>query len=80
MILSKEQLDSEVERLTENIQQAAWNNTTPIQMKVINNKYSVEIKELVAEKRKARKRWQQTRAPSDKNKLNNLTQQLKREI
>lgn len=34
----------------------------------------------VKEKRKARKRWQQSRDPADKNILNNLSQQLSREI
>jgi hypothetical protein len=35
---------------------------------------------LVKEKRKARKEWQRSRTAENKNKLNNLTQQLKREI
>jgi hypothetical protein len=38
------------------------------------------MEQLVTEKRKLRKRWQQTRAPEDKNRLNSRTQRLKREI
>ena len=35
---------------------------------------------MVTEKRKARPRWHQTRHPQGKTELNNLAQQLKREI
>jgi len=38
------------------------------------------MRELIAEKRKARQRWHQTRDPQDKTELNSLAQQLKREI
>jgi hypothetical protein len=37
----------------------------------------MEIRQLVTEKRKLRKRWQQTRAPEDK-RINNHTQRLKK--
>jgi hypothetical protein len=40
----------------------------------------MEIRQLVTETRKLRKRWRQTRSPGDKNKLNNRTQRLKRGI
>jgi hypothetical protein len=36
--------------------------------------------ELISEKRKARKKWHQTRVPQDKTRLNNLTLQIKEEI
>lgn len=74
------QLDMEVERFTIAIQTAAWNNT-PLQ---INQKYGVnypeEIRNLVKEKRRLRRRWQQSRDPNDKTILNNKSQKLKREI
>lgn len=77
---NKEQLDREAEKLVVDIQQAAWKSTPEFKMKTIGNNYPKEIKELVAAKRRARKKWQQTRAPIDKNRLNQLTQQLRREI
>lgn len=39
-----------------------------------------EIKKMVSEKRKARKRWKQTRSPGDKRLVNKLSGQLKRAI
>jgi hypothetical protein len=38
------------------------------------------MRELIAEGRSARKRWQQTRTPADKTRLNNLSLQLEGEI
>lgn len=75
-----EQLDEETENFMKIIQKAAWKNTPFITGKTRENNYPKEIRELIAEKRKARKRWQHTRAPTDKTSLNNLSQQLKREI
>jgi hypothetical protein len=46
----------------------------------VGNNYLLEIRELVRDKRRARRKWQTTRNAADKTKLNNLTQQLKREI
>lgn len=79
-IKNKKQLDMETEKLIIDIQQAAWNSTTIVQTKTPCNNYPKIIKELVTEKRKARKKWQQTRTPTDKNRLNNLTQKLRRKI
>lgn len=75
-----EQLDEEIELLVTNIQQAAWNNTPPIIQRTKGNNYPKEIRDLISEKRKLRRKWHQTRAPADKTRLNNATQQLKREI
>jgi predicted ATP-dependent endonuclease of OLD family len=77
---SEEQLDKEVKKFIVDIQQSAWVNTPEIKRRLKGNNYPKEIRELIAEKRKTRRRWQQTRAPQVKTKLNNLTQQLKREI
>lgn len=77
---SKHQLDIETENLISLIQKAAWNNTREVKFRTVGNNYPVEIRNMVREKRKARKKWQQTRHPADKTVLNNLTQQLKREI
>jgi 16S rRNA G527 N7-methylase RsmG len=46
----------------------------------VGNNYPLEIRELVRDKRKSRRKWQTTRNAADKTKLNNFTQQLKREI
>lgn len=74
------ELEEEAENFTNIIQIASWNNTKGTASKPIGKSYPREIRTLVLEKRKARKKWQQTRSPSDKTILNNKSQQLKREI
>lgn len=75
-----DQLEYEAEIFMNDVQQAAWANTPQIKRKTVGNNYPKEIKELVVEKRKIRRRWQQFRNPADKTMLNNLCQRLKREI
>jgi hypothetical protein len=77
---TKEQIDEEVELLVKNIQKAAWNNSPTISTRTKGNNYPKEIRVLITEKRKLRRKWQQSRAPTDKTILNNATQHLKREI
>jgi hypothetical protein len=77
---TEDQLDFEVEKLISDIQQAAWQNTPIVTRKLKGNNYPREILKLIAEKRKARKKWQRTRAPQDKTVANNLAAQLKYEI
>lgn len=77
---TKEELDKEVEILVNCIQQAAWDNTPNLTIRTKGNNYPKEIREQIREKRKLRRRWHQTRAPQDKTRLNNATQQLKRDI
>lgn len=77
---TKEQLEAEVELLTKQIQVAAWNNTPPIPTRTEGKNYPKEIRNLIAEKRKLRRKWHQTRFPTDKMELNKATQHLKREI
>lgn len=77
---TEEQLDYEVEKLVNDIQNSAWENTPEIKRKLKGNNYPREILELIVQKRKARKKWQQTRSAQDKTLLNNLTSQLKDEI
>lgn len=62
------------------IQNSAWHNTRTIDARPTSTSYPEYILNKVKEKRRARKRWQQSRDPADKNILNNLTQQLSREI
>lgn len=72
------QLEDELEVLNSSIQQAAWESSPIIHTKfVMKQNYPLEVRELVREKRKARKTWQRTRAPEHKNILNFLCNKLK---
>lgn len=78
-LITNEQLDEAAEQLTKAIQQAAWAATPPATARdICKLDYPIEVKELVKEKRLARKRWQETRDPEDKTNANRLSQQLKR--
>lgn len=75
------ELEDEVDRFVEAIQRAAWRNTPSRSYKINRNeKYPREIIELVREKRKARKKWQNTRAPQHKTVLNRLCNRLRDSI
>ena len=76
------ELEDEVGRFIEVIQNAAWNNTPFRRKEVVHSegKYPPEIKELIITKRRARKRWQQSRAPQHKTILNHLCNELKKAI
>ena len=80
LLKNRQQLDEEVELFTKNIQQAAWTSTPEIKRRISGNNYPKEIRELISEKRKLRKTWQQTRSPHDKTRFNNFSQKLKRSI
>lgn len=75
-----EQLESEVQSFTLAIQKAAWAATPELNSKVKRNVYPKEVCDIISEKRRARKRWQLTRAPSDKNRLNSLNNKLRKKI
>lgn len=75
-----EQLEKETENFTRFVQTIAYNNTKEVTHTTKGVNYPVGIRELIREKRRARRKWQQTRDPSDKTILNNKTQRLKREI
>lgn len=77
---NEEDLDRELEQLVENIQSSAWENTPTIVKKYTGINYPKEITDLVAIKRRARKRWQRSRAPSDKTVLNRLVRELSQKI
>ena len=77
---SIEELENASETFTKLIQSTAWANTKISKSKKTSDSYPEYIMNKVKEKRKARKRWQQSRDPADKNILNNITQQLRREI
>lgn len=77
---SKEQVDHEIEKLVDDIQSSAWENTPQSVRKNTGIKYPREILALVTEKRRARCRWQRTHAPSDKTTLNRLVRELRNKI
>ncbi|XP_055840136.1 RNA-directed DNA polymerase from mobile element jockey isoform X2 [Episyrphus balteatus] len=76
------ELEAAVDNFVNIIQKAAWNNT-PCQREISGYKdvkYPQEIKDVLKEKRKALKKWQQTRAPQHKSNLNRLSNLLKKMI
>ena len=76
---TNEQLEKDAVLFTEMIQLTAKENTPPLKLNVILNKnYPLEIKAMILEKRKARKKWTETRNPQRKTEFNRLSQQLKR--
>lgn len=79
-LISKNDIEKEVHKLVSDIQKSAWESTPGVNRTITKRNYPKEIKDLVADKRRARRTWQKTRAPQHKAKLNNLCQQLRREI
>lgn len=75
-----EDLEHASENFMKLIQNTAWANTKNIHSIKASTSYPEYIMNKLKDKRRARKRWQQSRDPADKNILNNLTQQLSREI
>lgn len=76
-----EQLLEEVELYNRNVQQAAWNNTPVVSRTTAKSmNIPLEVRQLVREKRKARKKWQISRYPQDKMVLNRLSNKLKEVI
>jgi hypothetical protein len=70
-------IETAVEHLTKAIQTAAW-EATPTQQHVPDKAgCPIIVKQMIAEKRKARKRWQSSRGQQDKQKFNKLTKDLK---
>lgn len=75
-----EQLETELQNLIANIQLSAWENTPKVEGKTRGINYPIEIREKIKEKRKARRRWQESRTPLSKNVLNRLGKELKNMI
>lgn len=77
-IKSNFELEEELENLTQNIQQAAWKSTPEQKSRGKEGiLYPLEVRELVKEKRRARKLWHNSRAPGDKATYNRLANELK---
>lgn len=76
---SPEDLDMAVEHLNNVIQNSAWRATPDSKTEIVPHmKYPVEVNMKIAEKRRLRRVWQNSRMQRDKNNLNRATQQLKR--
>lgn len=72
-----DEMDTAIEHFNRCIQQAAWAATSVTDLKTNIKRCPSHIKEMIAEKRRLRKRWQTTRAPEDKRKLNQAIKQVK---
>jgi ssDNA-binding Zn-finger/Zn-ribbon topoisomerase 1 len=66
-----------VATLTDRIQQAAWLATPPLRSQHMTGRCPQCIKQKLTDKRKARRRWQITRAPEAKETYNKLAKELK---
>lgn len=80
-IKENHEIEEAVQYLTNLLQDAA-RKATPAQNRTLpdNKNIPLHIKELVQEKRRARRRWQQTRNIQDKTQLNRLTHRLHQAI
>jgi hypothetical protein len=63
--------------IEEGIQQAAWQATPPLRSQHVTDSCPSYIKYKLTDKRKARRRWQTTRAPEAKHTYNKLAKDLK---
>jgi hypothetical protein len=72
----QDEIEAAVHDFTALVQTAAWKATPPYSRRATDNNLPLRIKELVQEKRRARRVWQYTRDPSDKRQLNRLTHRL----
>lgn len=70
------EIENELESLMVSIQEAAW-KSTPKNTKCVKTSSTEEVRNLIKEKRKARKKWQNCRTTENKNKLNQLCNNLK---
>lgn len=75
---SDEDISDAVEHFNSCIQSAAWQSTPVLESRTAHKSYTpCNIREKLAEKRNARKLWQQSRCPTDKTRLNAITKELK---
>ena len=70
-------IEEAVENITKAIQNAAWQATPDSNDQTHREESPITIKQKLAYKRKARKRWQLIRAPQDKQCYNKLAKELK---
>ncbi len=76
---NQDQLDEAAEQFTKMIQEAAWKATPPnTERDIPALNFPLKVRNLVTEKRQARRKWHNTRDPADKTIFNRLSQRLKR--
>lgn len=76
---SPDDIDEAVEQFNISIQNAAWKATIPLPKKPPKEvNYPIQVKQKIAEKRRLRRVWQNSRNQIDKTNLNRAAQQLKR--
>lgn len=73
------EIDDAVNQLNTMLKTAAQQATSPI-VRRKNSNITLEVSQLVAQKRKAKAEWHRTHHPSDKTRLNNLSNQLKAKL
>lgn len=66
--------------ITNLIQVAAWSNTPEVQNKTSSTVLPNEIKQKIAEKRRLRRIWQQTRHPHDRTLFNRAIKELRKTL
>jgi hypothetical protein len=66
-----DQLEKELNAFTTAIREAPLDNTPAIKRKLKGLNFPKEIKDLITEKRKVRRKWHQSRNPHDKTELVN---------
>jgi len=74
---TKTDLEDAVYKLTTTIQQAAWQATPPLRTQHSQHDNTETVKHILREKHAARKRWQNSRSPRDKQIYNRLAKELK---
>lgn len=72
------EIEEELDKFIEAIQSSAWDSTQQIKPRNNTKTYPIEIRELVAKKRRARKTWQRERTRENKRIYNRLCCELKR--
>lgn len=70
-------IDNAINKLTNDIQTAAKESSTPRPNKNAPSNLTPELRQLLAEKRRARSIWQRTHYPDDKSSYNMLSNKLK---
>ena len=70
-------IDSTINKLTNDIQTAAKESSTPRPNNNAPSNLTPELRQLLAEKRRARSIWQRTHYPDDKSRYNMLSNKLK---
>ena len=76
ILKTEDDIIAAVEHFNTCVQNAAWNSTPQIR-KNNSSIFPTNITDLISAKRKARKKWQQTRFPLDKKHFNFLSKKLK---